>query len=75
MRETAPASCLVISHATADQVTPDEIKTVTEIYDRAGTPIFLRAKDEITAFFDGLELTAPGVTEQIIRRSRLLPAL
>jgi S-adenosyl methyltransferase len=63
VRETAPGSCLVISHASADQATPHEIKTITQIYDQAGTPIYLRTKDEITAFFDGLELTDPGVTD------------
>jgi hypothetical protein len=63
MRETAAGSLLVISHASADQATPDEIKTITEIYDKARTPIHLRARDEITAFFDGLEITGPGVVD------------
>jgi hypothetical protein len=63
MRETAPGSLLVISHASADQATPDEIETITEIYDKAGTPIYLRARDEITAFFDGFEITGPGVVD------------
>jgi hypothetical protein len=63
MREMPPGSRLVISHASADEATPDEIKTISEIYNRAGTPIFLRTKDEITGFFDGLELTEPGVID------------
>jgi hypothetical protein len=63
MRETAPESLLVISHASSDQATPDEIKTITEIYDKAGNPIYLRTRDEITAFFDGLEITGPGVVD------------
>lgn len=63
MREIPGGSCLTVSHASADETTPGEIKTVTEIYNQAGTPIYLRTKDEITAFFDGLELTGPGVTD------------
>jgi hypothetical protein len=63
MREMPAGSCLVLSHASADQATPDEIKTVNQIYDQAGTPICLRTKDKITAFFDGLEITAPGVAD------------
>lgn len=63
MRETAPGSLLVISHASSDQATPAEIKTITGIYDKALTPIYLRTRDEITAFFDGLQLAEPGVTD------------
>jgi hypothetical protein len=63
MRVTAPGSLLVISHASADQASPDEIKTISEIYDKAGTPIYLRTRDEVTAFFGGLQLTEPGVTD------------
>jgi hypothetical protein len=63
MREMPAGSCLVLSHASADQATPDEIKTVNQVYDQAGTPIYLRTKDEITAFFGGLEITAPGVAD------------
>jgi hypothetical protein len=63
MREMPVGSCLVLSHASADQATPDEIKTVSQIYDQAGTPIHLRTKDEITAFFGGLEITVPGVAD------------
>lgn len=63
MREMPGGSCLAVSHASADEATPCEIKTVTEIYNQAGTPIYLRTEDEITPFFDGLELTGPGVTD------------
>jgi S-adenosyl methyltransferase len=63
MRETAPGSLLVVSHASADQATADEIRTISEIYDKARTPIYLRTRDETTAFFDGLEITEPGVTD------------
>jgi S-adenosyl methyltransferase len=63
MRETAPGSCLVISHASANEAAPGEIETINAIYRKAGTPIFLRTQDEINAFFDGLELVEPGVVD------------
>ena len=63
MREMPVGSCLLLSHASADQATPDEIKTVSQIYGQAGTPIYLRTRGEITAFFDGLEITVPGVAD------------
>jgi SAM-dependent methyltransferase len=62
--ERVPAgSFLAISHASADEATPEEVGTINAIYRQAGTPIFLRRRDEITAFFDGLELVEPGVTD------------
>jgi hypothetical protein len=63
MAETPPGSFLVISHASADQATPDEITTINEVYDSAGTPIWLRTHDEITALFGGLDIIEPGVTD------------
>lgn len=63
MRELPHGSYLVITHASGDQATEAEIATVSAIYEKTGTPIFLRTKDEITAFFDGLELTPPGVVD------------
>jgi O-methyltransferase involved in polyketide biosynthesis len=64
MERMPHGSHLVISHASADQATPGEIKAVNEIYrQRMGTPIFLRPRDEIKTFFDGLELEEPGVTD------------
>ena len=37
MRQAPPGSCLVISHASADQATPGEVKTISQIYDKAET--------------------------------------
>jgi hypothetical protein len=58
-----PGSCLVISHASADQATPGEVATIRQIYNKAGTPIFLRTREEITALFGGLDIVGPGVTD------------
>jgi len=63
MRELPSGSYLVISHASGDQATPEEIATVNAIYEKMGTPIFLRSRDEITALFDGLEMIPPGVVD------------
>jgi SAM-dependent methyltransferase len=61
MRELPRGSYLVISHASADEATAEEIATVTEIYKKMGSPIHLRSRDEITSFFGGLEMVPPGV--------------
>lgn len=61
-RVMAPGSYLVISHATADHATNDEVQTVQEVYRRARTPLFLRTLTDVEQFFDGLELIKPGVT-------------
>jgi O-methyltransferase involved in polyketide biosynthesis len=58
----APGSYLVISHATADDATGDEVATVQATYRRARSPIFLRTLSEVERFFDGMELAEPGVT-------------
>jgi hypothetical protein len=63
MGELAPGSYLVITHASGDQATPEEMAIVNAIYEKTGTPIFLRSRPEITAFFDGLELITPGVVD------------
>lgn len=56
-----PGSCLVISHATADAATAEEIATVTGQYNMSPTPLTPRTRDEISQFFDGFELADPGV--------------
>jgi S-adenosyl methyltransferase len=63
MRELPRGSYLVITHASGDQATPQELAIVNEIYQKTGTPISLRSRAEIAAFFDGLELIPPGVVD------------
>lgn len=56
-----PASCFAISHGT-DEETPSEIKEQVEaLYARSTTPVKLRSRAEVAAFFDGLDLVEPGV--------------
>jgi hypothetical protein len=63
MERLPPGSYLVITHASGDQATATEIATVSAIYEGAGTPIYMRSHDDITAFFDGLDLIPPGVAD------------
>ncbi|GGK62909.1 hypothetical protein Sme01_04990 [Sphaerisporangium melleum] len=58
MDSMAPGSCLVLSHAESDR----RLLPGTSVYDRASSPAVLRSEEEITAFFDGLDLVAPGVS-------------
>jgi hypothetical protein len=52
-------SYLVMSHATNDFLTPDEVEQITA--GRWG-PFFARSEAEFARFFDGFELVPPGIT-------------
>ncbi|GIJ30779.1 hypothetical protein Vqi01_59410 [Micromonospora qiuiae] len=59
-----PGSCLLVSHATADEVPhdQDEIDVAHDIYRRkTATPLGLRTRSQIERFFAGLDLVEPGV--------------
>ncbi|MBP0459800.1 SAM-dependent methyltransferase [Streptomyces montanisoli] len=58
--QLAPGSYLAISHCTAD-FAPEMWAGVAEVYHRGGIPLQLRSRDEVAAFFDGLDLVEPGV--------------
>ncbi|MGH3416005.1 MAG: SAM-dependent methyltransferase [Actinocrinis sp.] len=58
----APGSYLVLSHGTGD-FEPERAGTAVQGYDQATAPFVLRSRDEITGFFDGLELVEPGVVQ------------
>ncbi len=64
----APGSLLVISHASAEG-DPDRAGDHAEIYRSAGTPMTMRSRDEVTAFFDGFVLVDPGVVYLPLWRS------
>ena len=55
----APGSLLAVSHATADKLPPRSVQGMYATYENANTHIYLRTKDEIRRFFDGLELLPP----------------
>ncbi|GHH73946.1 hypothetical protein GCM10018793_13910 [Streptomyces sulfonofaciens] len=53
-------SFLMLSHASAD-FTPDTAKEATELYQSRDVALSLRTGEQITRFFDGLDLVDPGV--------------
>jgi S-adenosyl methyltransferase len=55
----APGSYLALSHATADKLPAKAVQAMYATYENATTQIYLRTKDEVTRFFDGLELAPP----------------
>lgn len=56
----AAGSYLIVSHATHD-VLPEESARARSIYRGASAPLATRSREEVTAFFDGLELVEPGL--------------
>ena len=56
----APGSYLAISHASYEGQ-PDLATSHQKLYQRTRTPMTMRSRDEITAFFDSLTLVEPGV--------------
>jgi hypothetical protein len=56
----APCSHLVLSHASADG-RPEVAGSHRELYRRTPTPMTMRTRDEISRFFDGFQIVAPGL--------------
>ena len=56
MTATAPGSYLALSHLTHDRVPPQITEAGLEVYQRTASNIYARSLDEVTRFFDGLEL-------------------
>ena len=57
----APGSYLVISHGTLEELSDVRIARAEAIYTPTATPLRLRPRAQIEAFFAGFELVAPGV--------------
>jgi trans-aconitate methyltransferase len=55
-------SYLAVSTVTAD-FAPEEITRVMSQYNSRGIPVRARDREEVTAWFDGLELVEPGVVQ------------
>jgi hypothetical protein len=53
-------SALALSHCTPD-FDPPTWQKLCEIYITAGTQVQVRSRDEVTRFFDGLDLLEPGI--------------
>ncbi|WP_369393591.1 SAM-dependent methyltransferase [Streptomyces sp. CG1] len=56
----APGSCLVLSTMTAD-FEPENVGKGIAAYAAGGVTLVARSRDEVAAFFAGLDLLAPGV--------------
>jgi hypothetical protein len=57
----APGSFLVISHVTADHLSPGTARQAQAVYDEASAPGVPRTREQIAAFFAGLDMVAPGL--------------
>lgn len=56
-----PGSYLVISHATMDDVSPEEYADGVAVYEKASSPVVPRCYAEVLKFFDGMDLADPGL--------------
>jgi hypothetical protein len=64
MQAVAPGSYLAVSHITDEAVSPETSQAAQAVYRGASAPAVPRSREEITRFFDGLELVEPpGVTD------------
>jgi hypothetical protein len=59
----APGSAVALSHITAEAIAPEASQAVQKVYQGASAPAVPRSRKDIIRFFDGLELTDPGVTD------------
>jgi hypothetical protein len=57
----APGSYLVISHVTADHLSPDAARQARAVYDSATAPGVPRTREQVASFFAGLDIVAPGL--------------
>jgi hypothetical protein len=54
-------SYLVLSHATEDFLTPEQVRRVVGTYKTSGIPLRNRSRAEVLRFFEGLDLVDPGL--------------
>jgi len=58
-----PGSCLVLSHGTADFHTAEVAGTAMSVYENAPSPLVLRPKAAVEAFFGRFTLQPPGLVQ------------
>lgn len=65
LRDRLPrGSYVAMSHAASDEASDEVARglaAVAELYKRTSDPVTLRRRDDFAAFYDGLELLAPGI--------------
>ena len=59
----APGSAVAISHITAEGTEPGKGAAAQKVYQEASAPAVPRSRQDITRFFDTLDLMDPGVTD------------
>jgi O-methyltransferase involved in polyketide biosynthesis len=59
----APGSAVAISHLTGEGTAPDKGLAAQRVYQGASAPAVPRSRQDITRFFNGLDLMGPGVTD------------
>jgi hypothetical protein len=59
----APGSCLVISHITSGGTAPAVMAAIRAAYRTATAPAVFRSREEVEAFFAGLDVVYPGITD------------
>jgi S-adenosyl methyltransferase len=67
----APGSYLVISHVTADNLSAGAAGQARAAYEQANAPGVTRTREQITRFFDGLDVIPPGVVSAASWRAPL----
>jgi len=67
-------SYLVISHATPDSVSPEVMKGIRQLYDRATAPAAPRLPADIERFFTGMNIIAPGLVDVSSWRNESMPS-
>jgi len=55
-----PGSALALTHATRD-LDPVLWDKIVNIYRETSAPLYLRSREEVARFFDGLDLVSPGL--------------
>lgn len=66
-------SYLVLTHSTPDNVSDDVTEAMKNVYGNASAQVSPRSFESIARFFDGLELTDPGLVNVTLWRPDLLP--
>ena len=56
-----PGSYLAIGHGTHDEIPPDAVAQIEQLYRRTSHAVRMRPAATIHSFFDGLELVEPGM--------------
>ncbi|MFH0241403.1 SAM-dependent methyltransferase [Streptomyces sp. HK10] len=58
-----PGSCLVLTHGTPDFHEKQRVEEGTDVYRNATAQVSLRSHAEVLSFFDGWDLTDPGLVQ------------